>query len=179
MARSSPNDFDASDTNNPISLERSTLNTTVPQLEEAIELQSDASARVVGEAIIPLLEERLMVDRHKRKVAEVVVRKEIETHIVEVPIRREKLIVEQVSPEYEQLAVVDLGQAQAYEINPSNDPLPPTVSAKFTSTNAAIEFLEAIAAHSNSGLTTVQVSVVLVDENLQAVYQQWLEQHST
>jgi stress response protein YsnF len=54
------------------------------------------------EEVIPLLEERLMVNLTRRKTGEVVVRKEIETHILQmqVPIRREKLIVEQVSPEY-------------------------------------------------------------------------------
>ncbi|MGH2412674.1 MAG: DUF2382 domain-containing protein [Microcystaceae cyanobacterium] len=96
------------------------------------------------EVVIPLLDERLVIDRRRRKVGEVVVRKEIETHIVEVPIRREKLIVEQVSPEYQQIAVVQLGQAQvtefdtleAVEVKHS-----PTVSGEFASANAAIHFL--------------------------------------
>ncbi len=66
----------------------------------------------VTEQVVPLLEERLMVNLIRRKTGEVVVRKEIETHLlqVQVPIRREKLIVEQVSPEYKLLAKVDLGQ---------------------------------------------------------------------
>ena len=48
----------------------------------------------------------------QRKVGEVIVRKEIETRMVqiEVPVRYEKLIVEQVSPEHKQLAEIDLGQ---------------------------------------------------------------------
>jgi stress response protein YsnF len=61
------------------------------------------------EDVIRLLGERLIIERTKHKVGEVIVRKEIETHIVQVPIRREKLIVEQISPEYKQLAQIDLG----------------------------------------------------------------------
>jgi Domain of unknown function (DUF2382)/PRC-barrel domain len=60
--------------------------------------------------IIRLLEERLVIDRHRRKVGEVVVRKEVETQVVEVPIHREKLVVEQLSPERKQLASINLGQ---------------------------------------------------------------------
>lgn len=127
--------------------------------------------------VIPLLEERLVVDRRRQKVGEIVVRKEIETHIVEVPIRREKLIVEQVSPEYEQLAVLDLGQTPAQEINPFDGLLPPTVSANFTSTNAAIQFLQAIATESNSA-QKLQVRVVLEDAAVQATYQRWADQYS-
>jgi Domain of unknown function (DUF2382) len=50
------------------------------------------------------------VTRHK--TGEIVVRKEVDTQIlyVEVPVRRERLIVEQVSPEYKLLAQIDLGR---------------------------------------------------------------------
>jgi stress response protein YsnF len=63
---------------------------------------------VTREEVIPWLEERLIVDQKKRKVGEVVVRKEIETEIIEVPVQREKLIVEQVGAEPKQLAEIDL-----------------------------------------------------------------------
>jgi hypothetical protein len=66
--------------------------------------------RISAEEVIPLLAERVVVDRRKRKVGEVVVRKVIETEVIEVVVRREKLIVEQVSPSYEELAVIDLGE---------------------------------------------------------------------
>jgi stress response protein YsnF len=68
------------------------------------------SPKISAEEVIPLLAERLVVDRHKRKVGEVVVRKVIETEVIEVVVRREKLIVEQVSPSYKELAVIDLGE---------------------------------------------------------------------
>lgn len=73
-------------------------------------------SRVVHEDTIPLREERLIVDKHKQKAGEVIVRKEIETEIIEVPIQREKLIIEQVGPEPKQLAEIDL--ADENDIDP-------------------------------------------------------------
>jgi Domain of unknown function (DUF2382) len=141
---------------------------------------SAASPSVVAEETIQLLEERLVVNRVKHKVGEVTVRKEIETRIIEVPVRREKLIVEQVSPEYKQLAVVDLGQVQEDKLDAeaTSALFPPTVEGRFTSTSAAIQFLEAIAAQPNSGLQSVQISIVLKDATLQATYQHLLDKSS-
>jgi Domain of unknown function (DUF2382) len=70
-----------------------------------------APTNILNETVISLLEERLVVDLTRRKVGDIVVRKEIETQFVrvQVPIRREKLIVEQVSPEYKLIAQIDLG----------------------------------------------------------------------
>lgn len=69
-------------------------------------------SKVTIEENVSLLEERLIVEFVRRKSGEVVIRKEIETCLlqVEVPVRREKLIVEQVSPEYKRLAEINLGQ---------------------------------------------------------------------
>lgn len=79
--------------------------------------QIAAPANIVMETVIPLLEERLVVDLTRRKSGDIVVRKEIETHLlqVQVPVRREKLIVEQVSPEYRLIAEIDLGEAPITE----------------------------------------------------------------
>jgi hypothetical protein len=137
----------------------------------------DLSLPDTVETVVPLLEERLVVNFHRRKVGELIVRKEIETRIVEVPLRREKLIVEQVSPEYEQLAVVDLGSTYIEESGSLDKTLATTVQAKFTSANAAIEFLESIAGYSGLGLTH-SIGILLVDESLQVAYQKWLEQHT-
>jgi len=73
-------------------------------------LSSDSE--ILSEELIRLLGERVVVDRNKRKVGEVIVRKVIETRMVQVqvPVRHEKLIVEQVSPERKQLAEIDLGK---------------------------------------------------------------------
>lgn len=119
------------------------------------------------EETISLLEERLVIDSQKRKVGEVIVRKEIETRIVEVPVRREKLIVEQISPTFKQLAVVDLGQIHETEFDriaavqtPSLDPS----AHKFDDTHAAIQFLEAIASKSSGSQQTIHISVVVTDK---------------
>lgn len=79
-------------------------------------LLSDDNPKVLSQDIIRLLGERLVVDRSKRKVGEVIVRKEIVTRIIQVPVRHEKLIVEQVSPERKQLAEIDLGQEEVIGI---------------------------------------------------------------
>ncbi|MBF2029115.1 MAG: PRC-barrel domain-containing protein [Oscillatoriales cyanobacterium C42_A2020_001] len=71
------------------------------------------------EAVIPLSEERVMVDYKKQKVGEVVVRKEIETEINEVPVQREKLIVEQVGAEPKQLAEIDLTNQEIGNLTPT------------------------------------------------------------
>lgn len=65
---------------------------------------------------IRLFEERVAVDMQRRKLGEVIVRKVVETEIIEIPVRREKLVIEQVSPTVQQLAVVDLSQLSAVEL---------------------------------------------------------------
>lgn len=59
---------------------------------------------------IPLLEEKLHITRQKHKVGEVVVRKEVETRMVQVPIRREKLVIQRVGKHPKQLAEVVIGE---------------------------------------------------------------------
>lgn len=59
---------------------------------------------------IHLLEEKLQIARHKQKVGEVVIRKEVETRMVQVPIRREKLIVERIGSHPEKLTEVVIGE---------------------------------------------------------------------
>jgi hypothetical protein len=118
------------------------------------------------EETISLLEERLIIDSQKRKVGEVIVRKEIETRIVEVPVRREKLIVEQISPTFKQLAVVDLGQMQETEFDrlaTAPTPLLNTTAHEFENVDAAIQFLNAIASES-SAQKTIHISLVSKDE---------------
>jgi stress response protein YsnF len=103
-------------------LETSPLLQKVPMLAPVISEEiplSETSAEILDEKIIPLLEERLIIDRHKRKSGEIVIRKVIETEVIEVVVRREKLIVEQVSPEYKELAVIDLGRTSSKDTSPS------------------------------------------------------------
>jgi hypothetical protein len=130
---------------------------------------------------IRLLEEQLTVNRERRKLGEVIVRKEIETRIVEVPVRREKLIVEQVGVESKQLASIDLGESHdSVEIREAaNASLPSAIDGEFTSVRAASQFLQAIADQSHPGCDRVKIHLTLSDSNLQPVYQQWLERYTT
>ena len=61
---------------------------------------------------ISLLEEKLVVKRQKRKLGEVVVRKEVEIQTIHIPIRREKLIVEKIGVTTEHLTKVNLAEEQ-------------------------------------------------------------------
>jgi hypothetical protein len=171
-------------------------------LEESdlIYLQEVASgSEILTEEIIPLLEERLTVNFTQRKVSEIVVRKEIETQIVtvEVPIRREKLIIEQVSPEYKQLAEIKLGETLVADIELPNgisknaQPLlnnnkpvltnaiaqdsQPTVSGKFNSTRVASDLLDTIARTLPHDCLTVRIEIVLKDSKHQDTYQAWFD----
>jgi Domain of unknown function (DUF2382) len=147
------------------------------QIEVPVKPDNSATS-VLSEEVIPLLEERLVVNFHRRKIGEVVVRKEIETCIVEVPVRRERLIVEQISPEYEKLAVVDLGST-AETSNSSERRLSPTIQANFGSINAAIEFLKSITDQPSLGAASVPIGLILADQCLQSGYREWLKQHAS
>lgn len=114
---------------------------------------------VIEEHVIQLLEERLVVDRKRRKIGEVIVRKEIETHIIEVPVRREKLIVEQVGSE-KPLATIDLGQPVVNGDEAEQPSLQPTINGAFASIKAAIQFLETVAStHPTLADQTVRVNI--------------------
>lgn len=128
---------------------------------------------------ILLLKERLVVDIEKRKVGEIVVRKEVITQIIEIPIRRERLIVEQISPEYKQIAIVDLdSNTSSVKINEdSNLEEKHTVKGEFNSVQMASEFLEAIA-HLCEQIpefdTSIKIEINAKDTTLQKTYQELL-----
>ncbi len=88
----------------------SKLQNTQEKLEND-RVSSEDTLKILSQDIVRLVEERLVVNRSKRKIGEVIVRKEIETRMIQVPVRYEKLIVEQVSPERKQLVEINLGQA--------------------------------------------------------------------
>jgi hypothetical protein len=162
---------------------------TIPATEKPLDNQPEKPNQL-DKIVIPLWDERLIIDRHNRKVGEVVVRKVVETQIVEIPVRRERLIVEQLSPEYQQIAVVELGQVQVSDLTVSElidshhatlaeDSPYPTVSGEFATTSSAIQFLEAIANGSHSSLQKIKISIALKDVEQQSTYQQWIEFYST
>lgn len=166
------------DNSNITQVNNSTLNSTV---EPKYNLEN-----VVEEDIIRLLGERLIVDSTKRKIGEVIVRKEIETRMVQVPVRREKLIVEQISPEHKQLAEIDLGLTEISGIDLAEKQRPEfasidgslTVSGDFSSPKIASLLLNAIALERNHKCKQVRVTIVVEDESTQNKYQEWFDRCS-
>ncbi|WP_104549004.1 DUF2382 domain-containing protein [Chroococcidiopsis sp. TS-821] len=162
--------------------------------EDAIAVESKSSnSEGLADEIVRLLGERIIVDRNKRKVGEVIVRKEIETRMVEIPVRREKLIVEQVSPEHKQLAEIELGQEELTGIelregdaNQSTQSFGTrigsanglTVSGEFDSPKIASLLLNAIALERRQGCKKVRVEIVVEDAERQKTYQEWFERAS-
>lgn len=142
-----------------------------------------ADSEVVEEEIVRLLEERLVVSRRKWKVGEVVVLKEIETEIVKVPIRREKLIVEQVGNETKIIAEIDLAAGEFTETsqisNPKLESNHHTVVGEFLSPKAASNLLEAIALQKHHGCTKIRLEIVVENSDIQETYQKMFDRCST
>lgn len=155
-------------------------------LSESTEQPVNYLDEATEEQIISLLEERLVVESSKRKVGEVIVRKEIETRMIQVPVRREKLIVEQISPEYKQLAEIDLGEEEISgidltEVERVEVPHFGTglmVSGEFSSPKTASLLLNAIALEQNHGCNQVRVTIAVEDESHQKKYQEWFDRCS-
>lgn len=100
---------------------------------------SDNYTEIVAQETIRLLEERLVVDNKKYKVGEVIVRKVVETRMLQVPVRREKLIIEQLYPRYKKLGEVSLSETditQEQIVDGKSH-----LQAEFNSPQAAIDFL--------------------------------------
>ncbi len=158
--------------------------------------QQVVGSETLTDEVFSLLEERLIVNLSKHKIGEIVVRKEIDTQIlqVEVPVRREKLIVEQVSPEYKLLAQIDLGQEHssapaiadslagelqlanngkkaATPITLPNHVTQPTVAGEIDSLAAASKLLTEIANLPATDWETVRIEIVLKDATQQDRYQ--------
>jgi stress response protein YsnF len=149
------------------------------------------SPDVLQEETIRLLAERLKVDYERRKVGEVIVRKEVQTELIQVPVRREKLIVEQVSPDNRQLAEIDLGQgdlsglelidsartSSTHSISQSTDHAT-TVTGEFTSPKTLVWLLDAIARQRNHGCKRIHITLELNDAEHAELYQSWFESSS-
>ena len=144
--------------------------------------EEEKDCDIVDRDVIRLLEERLVINRSKRKVGEVIVRKEIETRMVQVPIQWEKLIVEQVGDDPKVLAEIDLGEGNITGIDLAQmkgDRHEPTVKAEFTSVQKASKILNAIASQPRHGCAKVRLELVLEDKQLEDTYQKWMmESHS-
>ncbi len=112
---------------------------------------------------IPLLEEKLQVSRSKRKIGEVIIRKQVETRMIKVPIRREKLIVERIGKNPERLTEVVITEEKVngfkYQELKDNDSLHITKSS-FLAPQTAQKLLEAIAHLSSTANTKVRLEIV-------------------
>lgn len=146
-----------------------------------IQSENQAELDIVDQEVIRLLEERLIINRSKRKVGEVIVRKEIATRMVQVPVQREKLIIEQVGDNPKVLAEIDLGEGQitgmdlnAIKVKPSE----PTVMAEFTSVQKASKILNAIASQPRHGCVKVRLEIVLENKELEETYKKWFDSDS-
>ncbi|MBD3881986.1 PRC-barrel domain-containing protein [Phormidium tenue FACHB-886] len=153
--------------------------TSQPMASQSLTSQPLASqpvASTVAEETIQLLEERLVVNRLRRKVGEITVRKAIETRMIQVPVRREKLIIEQVSPEPKQIAVVDIStQASEAELaTAAQTALDSIERNRFVSADFAQQILAAVPRQ--TGNHTPKVKLVFEDATLQTKYEEYLLQ---
>ncbi|MEG4069370.1 DUF2382 domain-containing protein [Microcoleus sp. Pol11C2] len=142
--------------------------------------EDEENLDIVDQEVIRLLEERLVINRSKRKVGEVIVRKEIETRMVQVPIQWEKLIVEQVGDDPKVLAEIDLGEGNITGIDLTeikSARQEPTVKAEFTSVQKASKILNSIASQPRHGCVKVRLELVLEDKQLEDTYQKWMTEH--
>ena len=177
-----PSEFNNSELTNP-STAMSNLTDADDRTDENLETdEEEENFDIVDQEVIRLLEERLVINRSKRKVGEVIVRKEIETRMVQVPIQWEKLIVEQVGDDPKVLAEIDLGEGSITGIDLTeikSDRQEPTVKAEFTSVLKASKILNSIASQPRHGCVKVRLELVLENKQLEDTYQNWLaENHS-
>jgi len=123
---------------------------------------------------LTLLEEKLVVKRSKRKVGEVIVRKKIETRMIHLPIRREKLIVEKSGTNPELITEVDLGTNTVNGIG--FDELGNTediyqVHSQFVSLQTAQELLTKIVNSNSQGNIKVRLELISNNSQDQQTYQ--------
>lgn len=115
---------------------------------------------------IQLVEERLVVNRKRVKVGEVVVRRVVETEIIEVPIQREKLIIERIGSG-EPPVEVSLGETriQGYDIGAqpavAADTQDAIANGNFETIQDAIRFLSTAAERSDFNCEKVRVAIIL------------------
>jgi len=126
---------------------------------------------------VPLMEEGFTVSYQPRKMGEVIVRKQIQTRMVQVPVRYEKLIVEQISPERKSLVELDLSGGELGNVEIAETSFP-SITGEFASTKAASSVLEAIAKTLDQRCKKVRVEIEIDDPSLQQAYQEWLTQLS-
>lgn len=127
------------------------------------------------EVTVPLLEERLLVNRSKRKLGEVIIRKKVKTHLVQVPVRKEVLIIEQIGSPNKQLTEIDLAESEVpgVVVNPSdNTEVNFVVRGELISPQVASEVLREIALEQQHGCKKISIEIEVQNYEQQVKYQE-------
>lgn len=154
------------------------IETPSQAVENPMRPVNPVSVNTIDTEKIRLLEEKLVVNRRRQKVGEVIVRKTIETEMIQVPVRRERLIVEQVSPMRKELASIDLsgGDLSAVELADSLNAREQLQRQEaILPVQAANQLLSEIA--NRPQYQQARVRLEFEDPQLQAEYQQHLQQY--
>ncbi|MFQ4138927.1 YsnF/AvaK domain-containing protein [Nodosilinea sp. PGN35] len=126
---------------------------------------------------IQLVEERLVVNRQRVKVGEVSVRRVVETEMVQIPVRREKLVVEKIGDGASPAEPIEIPLAETQIEGTGIDPdfgavLEPgdrgqsaSASGSFESIRDAIDFLNAVVQQPNHACEKVRVAILLDGDN--------------
>jgi hypothetical protein len=154
-------------------------------LQEALEVPDAAPSRVAAEPaelgtgveqVVRTLEEKLVLNRGRRKAGEVIVRKEVETRLVEVPVRYEKLIVEQIGAEPRQLASIDLGKGEVIGVefaDAADSTYLPKVNGEFATPAEASHVLDMIAKTLHHRCKQVNIEILLGGWEVQKTYHEF------
>ena len=142
--------------------------------DSAINDRAKTEVQRLEEHQIKLLEEKLVVKRIKQKVGEVIVRKQIETKTIHLPIRREKLIIEKAGLTNEHLAEIDLGEGEINGVKFSEltntDDLYLTQS-NFVSSETVQQLLTEVHNRSNNKNVKIRLEIIADSSESQATYQ--------
>lgn len=128
---------------------------------------------------ISLLEEKLQISRQRKKIGEVVIRKKVETRMVRVPIRREKLIVERIGENPELLTEVVIGESKVsgyLESDRSNINL---TQSNFVDLATAQELLKAIANSASAANAKIRLEIITDDSNERTELQDICDRYSS
>lgn len=132
--------------------------------------------QALSQQSIQLLEERLLVNRTRRKVGEIIVRKHIETRMVEVPVHREKLIIEQVGSSGKPLAEIDLGIGEVVGVDlATKDTLSAAIAVKgtFSSLTTVAQLLDVVEKTIHYKARKVMACLFLRHGELQETYHEF------
>ena len=134
----------------------------VPPLSKT-EQELLATSKIKESVQISLYEEKLKVNRRKRKVGEVVVRKKIETRMIQVPIRTEKLIVERIGEGPEQIAEVVISESKidGFEsVDLLEDDNLHITRSRYLNVKTARQLLQAISGLSSANNAKIRLEIV-------------------